>query len=105
MEREWNAWVTKGWTEKGWYMNKVEIDKERREEELYAKATSARKWGDPGKKNAEEACCGKTWWRGEEQEQRVCVRSVILRMPAKYSLGRTIEVLGWKSVPIWVTYA
>lgn len=27
-------------------------------------------------------------------------RGVISRMPAKYSLGKTIEVLSWKSVPI-----
>lgn len=43
--------------------------------------------------------------KGEGQQRRDCVRGVNSRMPVKHSLARTIEVLGWKSVPIWATYA
>lgn len=38
--------------------------------------------------------------KGDNNDARACVRGVNSRMPAKHSLARTIEVLGWKSVPI-----
>lgn len=37
--------------------------------------------------------------------RRVCVRGVNSCMLAKYSSPGTIEVLDWKSIPIWATYA
>lgn len=92
-----------GW-EKGWYMREQSRDqqgfcRQERRRQLYDKVTRARKWEDQEKETQKKRVVAR--WRGEGQQRRACVRGVISRMPAKYSLEKTIEVLGWKSVPIW----
>lgn len=51
------------------------------------------------KKERRESVLWQDTMKGRGQ-RRACVRGVISHMPAKYSLGKTIEVLDWKSVPI-----
>lgn len=52
-----------------------------------------------GKRSAEEHVVMRGD-EGKEGRRCTCVRGVNSYMPAKHSLAKTIEVLGWKSVPI-----